>query len=162
MSALPKKECFKCGEVKCLSLFYKHPGMSDGHLNKCKECNKNDVRTNRRKKRDYYNAYDRVRNINGKPHSKNIPGRKQTLDTKRNFARTSVGNALRDGKLSKLPCWTCGEKNVQGHHPDYDSPLDVIWLCPKHHGEVHREYDHEQDKIFLEKVRATFRKTENE
>jgi hypothetical protein len=35
---MDKKKCFKCGEIKELSLFYKHPGMKDGHLNKCIEC----------------------------------------------------------------------------------------------------------------------------
>ncbi len=32
------KKCFKCGETKELSMFHKHKGMKDGHLNKCSAC----------------------------------------------------------------------------------------------------------------------------
>lgn len=33
-----KKTCFKCNQEKTLNSFYKHSGMKDGHLNKCKDC----------------------------------------------------------------------------------------------------------------------------
>lgn len=127
------KVCFKCGERKPLKSFYKHPGMSDGRVNKCKECNKKDVRENRAAKVEYYRAYDCQR------------GSRQTDEYRRRYkeenpikdgARTMVGNAVRDGKLSKPKnCSECGEEAVRihGHHDDYSKPLEVRWLCPPCH-----------------------------
>jgi hypothetical protein len=54
--AAPSKICFKCGEIKQLSEFYKHGKMSDGHVNKCKVCNKADVKENRQARESYYHA----------------------------------------------------------------------------------------------------------
>lgn len=55
------KKCFKCNLKKELKDFYKHPEMSDGHVNKCKECNKKDVRENLKKNKEHYRAYDKER-----------------------------------------------------------------------------------------------------
>ena len=41
------KKCFKCLTVKPLDDYYKHPQMGDGHLNKCKECAKQDAKVGR-------------------------------------------------------------------------------------------------------------------
>lgn len=41
---MKKKDCFKCGMKKGLEEFYKHPQMADGHLGKCKDCTKVDVK----------------------------------------------------------------------------------------------------------------------
>ena len=50
-------------------------------------------------------------------------------------ARLKVRNALRNGSLIKKPCEICGELKVEAHHDDYSKPLEVIWLCKRHHQE---------------------------
>ena len=135
------KECFKCKTIKLLEEFYKHPNMPDGHVNKCKECNKNDVTTNRNKNIEKYRSYDRER---GK-----IPERiKATAeisrswraeDKRRSVAHNAVARAIRNGSLFRQPCVRCGEEKSLAHHEDYDKPLEVMWLCQPCHKQRHKE-----------------------
>lgn len=146
------KRCFKCLKSLPLDAFYKHSAMSDGRLNKCKECTKSDARQNRLDKAEYYRQYDRMRA--SQPHR--VAARKEYMQTeagklaharalkkqkavrqKEAKARYAVSNAVRDGKLERTPCMVCGAEKVEGHHPDYDRPLDVVWLCNKHHRAAH-------------------------
>ncbi len=46
--------------------------------------------------------------------------------------------AVRSGKIFEQPCEICGSKKVEAHHDDYLKPLDVRWLCRKHHNEHHK------------------------
>jgi len=51
-------------------------------------------------------------------------------------AHREVAKALRNGTLKRGQCW-CGSFRTEGHHEDYGRPLDVIWLCRRHHRELH-------------------------
>ena len=53
-------------------------------------------------------------------------------------AHNMVQRALKDGRLTKKPCEECGSTRVQAHHEDYSKPLQVRWLCPKHHNREHK------------------------
>lgn len=58
----------------------------------------------------------------------------------RRRAHKKIEYALVSGKMERQCCERCGaSSNVQAHHDDYSKPLDVMWLCPTHHGERHKE-----------------------
>ena len=48
-------------------------------------------------------------------------------------AKWKVAYALKTGRLIKGQCELCGGSRVEGHHDDYRKPLQVRWLCHKHH-----------------------------
>lgn len=165
------KNCFKCGKKKKLINFYKHSGMADGYLNKCKECTQLDAMRNRYKKLDYYKEYDRkramiphrvaVRNEYQKTeackHSNMLskarwtlknPDKRKAVCHKYNMANKlkrraqgAVARAIDSGKLIRLPCRVCDNIKSHGHHENYSKPLDVIWLCAQCHKDKHKGND---------------------
>lgn len=177
------KQCFKCGETKPLSAFYKHSKMADGYLNKCKECNKKDVILNRLDKVDYYNEYDRKRSLAGTERAEKQKVRSKELRLERNkdsqpkvkpkmdgtwnsrnpekvAANRLVNNYLRDGKIRKpCNCSVCGKTNceIQGHHWSYleEHWLDVIWLCIECHNKEHRKINAENRQKLLQSESST-------
>ena len=139
-----------------LGCFYKHPRMHDGHLNKCKECTKKDTINNREAKLEYYQEYDRKRA--SLPHCiegrrivserwKKDPVLKKRINklkrewikknTIKRAAHIITGNAIRDGRLIREVCEVCGNKKVDAHHDNYEKPLEIRWLCKKHHAAHH-------------------------
>ena len=56
-------------------------------------------------------------------------------------SQSRLSTALSQGKIKREPCRVCGDPKSGGHHEDYTRPLDVIWLCAKHHAEAHTEHD---------------------
>lgn len=49
----------------------------------------------------------------------------------------AVERAIERGILKKQPCEVCSNPKASAHHDDYAKPLDVRWLCRKHHFEWH-------------------------
>lgn len=63
----------------------------------------------------------------------------QAANPKARWAHGCLQSALRRGLLERAPCAVCGEEKVDGHHPDYDRPMLVVWLCRKHHCAAHKQ-----------------------
>ena len=145
------KTCKECQIKKPMTEYYAHKEMADGHLNKCKSCVRSRVAIYTENNAEYCKQYDKQRaNLPHrvearKAYAKTEAGKLAIKKAHKNYvenyplrkaATIIVNNAVRDGKLKKQPCFICG-KSAQAHHPDYSRPLDVIWLCVKHHNEAH-------------------------
>lgn len=149
------KTCFKCSQELPLSEFYVHKQMADGHLNKCKDCTRKDTadRVSVLSKDPLWldGEMERHRNKSRRYREEGraiplSPEKKREVNSKYNhrfpekhIARRAVRIAVKSGNLIPMPCVKCGDVDAEGHHEDYSKPLDVIWLCPKHHSERHVE-----------------------
>jgi len=53
-------------------------------------------------------------------------------------ANNQVARAIRAGTLTRpSECSRCGSAcRAEGHHADYDKPLDVEWLCKPCHARI--------------------------
>lgn len=145
------KTCFKCGKSKPPTEFYAHPRAKDGRDTKCKECVKTAANANRAAKIEQKREYDRLRGnlphrvAARKSYEKTDAYRESHKRSRKRYiiehpnrirAQIAVGNAIRDGRLKREPCIVCGDI-AEAHHPNYDAPLDVVWLCTHHHIEAH-------------------------
>jgi hypothetical protein len=94
------------------------------------------VNKNRKRVREL----ERKRNATskGKAIRRAIQVRYNAKNRIKRLAKDTVHNAIMAGKLNKMPCAICGITKTEGHHPDYKKPLEVVWLCKKHHIEVHK------------------------
>ena len=126
------KICFKCNKEKPLTEFYNHSKMADGHLNKCKECNKSDV------KKDYYRKIDNPEFVEKererskeKYHRLNYKERSKVLNKDKSWTQTHIYKNLH--RKFKIP------KGFELHHWNYNNDFleDIVVLKTKQHRQAH-------------------------
>lgn len=147
---MPNKTCFKCARDLSLSEFYRHPQMGDGHLNKCKDCTRDDVSANRAKKASdpAWVAGERARCVEKETRRQ----REGKVDSTKRAARRAVDAAVRSGRLVKpAACERCHRDlpvaQLQAHHHDYGKPLDVQFFCAPCHNAVEGKLKYAADPI---------------
>ena len=158
---MEEKKCSKCKEVKPIHDFHKARKRKDGLGSYCKLCgcrnsavmrskyhtrnvsikthtgDKKCIKCNEVKSVDNF-----FKDISCKDGLYSICkpcdyDRKRNAKNHKSAAREKVGIAIKRGVLQSQPCIVCGHK-AEAHHSDYSKPLDVDWLCRKHHVLWHR------------------------
>src|SRR5689334_5196676 len=53
------------------------------------------------------------------------------------WAHIALASGLRRGLVKRRPCEVCGSEPADAHHDDYSRPLEVRFLCRRHHRIFH-------------------------
>ena len=160
-----RKRCSKCGETKALDAFYLRSGKPiaackdctraarlayvDAHRDKVNAEQKAYREANRQvalqRCRDYRAAHLEEQRAKQRAHY--AANREKNEAEKRACAnrnpqkvatRLAAVAARKSGRLVAEPCLFCGATPSEAHHHDYSLPLEVTWLCRRHHGLIHR------------------------
>jgi len=136
--------CSDCGAEKPLDDFPAHSESAEGRRRQCRSCYRArrrmllDANPTRKQQtlsrvKAWHEAHpDRVR-----VHRQKWQDANRVWNEKLS-SQHKVKYAKRTGKLVAQPCEVCGSKG-QAHHDDYTKPLDVRWLCSRHHKLHHLE-----------------------
>jgi hypothetical protein len=127
------KNCFKCNLEKKLEDFYKHPTMPDGRVNKCKECNKKDVRGNYQERLKDISFLEKERERSKeKYHRLNYKDKQKTWDADKPWKSNWKYKNLRK-KFKSVPA------THHLHHWNYDDNYleDIIILEKFNHRRAH-------------------------
>lgn len=123
------KKCNRCHKTKLLGRFSKDRSRKDGLQAKCKSCEREIKREKRWSLRNR--------------RTKKTVKRKLQPATEKRRANKKLYYAVKTGKVIKPEkCQRCNKKDkLHGHHPDYNKPLEVVWLCTMCHGREHWKED---------------------
>lgn len=149
------KICFKCNKEKTLGEYYVHKQMADGHLNKCKDCTRND--SDKREKtlrldenwveKEKERARKKYYRLGYKDKHKRTPEQKKIIMDKYNKKYPEKIKAKRFiyRRIKKT-------KGIECHHWSYNEEhwIDIIELDSKIHAFIHRHLIYNQSTMMYE------------
>ena len=154
---MSKKICFKCNIEKGLSEYYKHNGMSDGHLNKCKDCckkysfdrekllrdNQDWVEKEKARAREKYHRLN-YKDIYkpSKEKRKEIMGRYYEKYPEKMAAKSAMGKMKASIEGYELHHWSYNLQHAK----------DVIELSVINHNKAHRYLIYDQERMMYRRI----------
>lgn len=153
------KVCGQCGALKNVSEFYKDKSRKDGLGYGCKACdkakgaksylkNKDAIRAKHKAHWAKYSVENEAKLREKNKRERECADKAQTAKKRgeylqkyepKRIAKNAVRSMILTGRMIAQPCEICGEVKADAHHDDYAKPIDVRWLCRRHHKQWHAE-----------------------
>lgn len=150
-NVVDRKFCRNCRRELPASSFHKHSKRPDGLQDHCKECretwrkaNPDRIAQHGRSYRERHKERARQRQLRWAHSPVGVASQKRKYAAYKNRfperirANHALQEAVAAGKIHRGPCAVCGAARTVGHHENYSAPLEVVWLCHRHHAELHR------------------------
>lgn len=150
-----QKKCFKCDVTKELNEYYKHPGMSDGHLNKCKECTKKDSQKREQILRQYPGWVQKERKRGREKYYRlNYKEMKPSGQQKKISQSRYIRKYPEKRKATNMSQHIKRKKGYQIHHWSYNTEhyKDVLQLPLCEHVKAHRYMIYDQERMMYRTV----------
>ncbi len=139
----PTKLCSKCKKTIPVENFSKDRSRGDGLQSWCKSCCGLAIQAYCRTDHGRLTRREAWKIYHSKPEAKERARIASSVYRKKHRRKHNCGMkvqyALKTGKLLKPEnCSNCGwVGKLNAHHPDYNEPLRVVWLCPSCHKRLH-------------------------
>lgn len=133
------KRCSVCKRELPLADFHRKRVGKYGRASWCRDC------TRKYHRRRYLVNQDEIKKRTQRWYHKNKDRwavYAKCRDAKHPMARTvrcQINNRVISGTIKRQPCEICGAAMADGHHDDYNEPLDVRWLCRSCHMCLHAD-----------------------
>lgn len=137
------KHCSRCNMHLEASMFYKQKHSADGLHAWCKSCGRNYGLEYKTKNREYIRNRDRIRDSIPSVRAAKLKAKNkwQINNLHKRRAHWRIYRAVKAGKITRPnKCERC--LNIckpNGHHDDYNKPLEIMWLCQLCHKKRHIE-----------------------
>lgn len=144
------KKCIKCTKEQTIDNFYKHKQMSDGHINKCKNCCIKESKIHKLEciKDDNWLKNERLRNRE-KYYRLNYKDSQKPTNKKAKLYKDNYRVKYPEKYLAKMATQRLEKKEgYQLHHWSYleEHYKDIISLSIKDHAIAHRYLIYDQER----------------